>query len=166
MSTSGSTKHWRQGPTHENIPRREQRDLLRDEQLGFQTDTAPRCSWTALLKRTTVDSSRHTAAALPDVAIVLGLVRVKGQANFVELQVLPGENHIFVSPLSKSCKRPSTLSHVLQAGWCCPVLFGLRVNDLPTACSHVEPAQYADCTALLATSPNIASRPLSDGFPS
>ena len=41
---------------------------------------------------------------------------------------------------------------VAQGGVIFPVLFSLYVNDIPTPCRHVELAQYADDTALVATS--------------
>jgi hypothetical protein len=41
---------------------------------------------------------------------------------------------------------------VAQGGFVSPVLFRLYVNDIPTPSSHVELAQYADDTALVATS--------------
>jgi hypothetical protein len=41
---------------------------------------------------------------------------------------------------------------VAQGGIVSPVLFSLYVNDIPTPSRHVELAQYADVTALIATS--------------
>jgi hypothetical protein len=41
---------------------------------------------------------------------------------------------------------------VVQGGIVPPVLFSLYVNDIPTPSSHVQLAQYADDTALIATS--------------
>jgi hypothetical protein len=41
---------------------------------------------------------------------------------------------------------------VVQCGLVSPVLFSLYVNDTPTASRHVELAQYADDTALVAKS--------------
>jgi retron-type reverse transcriptase len=41
---------------------------------------------------------------------------------------------------------------VEQGGIVSPVLFSLYVNDIPTSSRHVELAQYADDTALTATS--------------
>jgi hypothetical protein len=41
---------------------------------------------------------------------------------------------------------------VAQGGVVSPVLFSLYVNDIPTPSQHVELAQYADDTALVATS--------------
>jgi hypothetical protein len=41
---------------------------------------------------------------------------------------------------------------VAQGGIVFPVLFSLYVNDIPTPSRHVELAQYADGTALIATS--------------
>jgi hypothetical protein len=41
---------------------------------------------------------------------------------------------------------------VAQGGVVSPVLFSLYVNDIPTPSRHVELAQYADDTALVATS--------------
>jgi hypothetical protein len=43
---------------------------------------------------------------------------------------------------------------VSQGGLDSPVLFSLFVNDVPTPTRHVELAQYADYTALVATSRN------------
>jgi hypothetical protein len=43
---------------------------------------------------------------------------------------------------------------VAQGGLVCPVIFRLYVNDTATRSHHVELAQYADDTALLATSRN------------
>jgi hypothetical protein len=43
---------------------------------------------------------------------------------------------------------------VAQGGLVSPVLFSLYVNDIPTPSRHVELAQYADDTALEATSPS------------
>jgi hypothetical protein len=41
---------------------------------------------------------------------------------------------------------------VVQGGLVSPVLFSLYVNDMPTPSRHFELAQYADDTALVATS--------------
>jgi hypothetical protein len=41
---------------------------------------------------------------------------------------------------------------IMQGGLVSPVLFSLYVNDIPTPSSHVELAQYAYDTALVATS--------------
>jgi hypothetical protein len=41
---------------------------------------------------------------------------------------------------------------VVQGGLVSPVLFSLYVNDISTPSRHVELAQYADDTALVATS--------------
>jgi hypothetical protein len=41
---------------------------------------------------------------------------------------------------------------VVLGGLASPVLFSLYVNDIPTPSRHVELAQYADDTALIATS--------------
>jgi hypothetical protein len=41
---------------------------------------------------------------------------------------------------------------VAQSGLISPVLFSLYVNDIPTPSRHVELEQYADDTALVATS--------------
>jgi hypothetical protein len=41
---------------------------------------------------------------------------------------------------------------VVQGGHVSPVLFSLYVNDITTPFRHVELAQYADDTALVATS--------------
>jgi hypothetical protein len=41
---------------------------------------------------------------------------------------------------------------ILQGGLVSPVLFSQYVNDIPTPSHHVELAQYADDTALVATS--------------
>jgi hypothetical protein len=41
---------------------------------------------------------------------------------------------------------------VAQGGIVSPVLFSLYVNDISTPSRHVELAQYADDTALIATS--------------
>jgi hypothetical protein len=43
---------------------------------------------------------------------------------------------------------------VAQGGLVSPVLFSLYVNDIPTPSLHIELAQYADYTALVATSRN------------
>jgi hypothetical protein len=43
---------------------------------------------------------------------------------------------------------------VAQVGLVSPVLFSLIVNEIPTPSSHVKIAQYADDTALVATSRN------------
>jgi hypothetical protein len=43
---------------------------------------------------------------------------------------------------------------VAQGGLVSPVLFSLYVNDLPTPSQHFELAQYADDTAVIATSRN------------
>jgi retron-type reverse transcriptase len=41
---------------------------------------------------------------------------------------------------------------VAQGGIISPVLFSLYVNDMPTPSRHVELADYADDTAVIATS--------------
>jgi hypothetical protein len=43
------------------------------------------------------------------------------------------------------------LAGVAQGGIVSPVIFSLYVNDIPTPSRHVELAQYADDTALIAT---------------
>jgi hypothetical protein len=44
---------------------------------------------------------------------------------------------------------------VAQGGLVSPLLFSLYVNDIPTPSRHVELAQYADDTALVARSPSL-----------
>jgi hypothetical protein len=56
-----------------------------------------------------------------------------------------------------SFKTATSTSRVMRAGVAqgeivSPVLFSLYVNDIPTPSRHVELAQYADDTALIATS--------------
>ena len=45
---------------------------------------------------------------------------------------------------------------ISQGGVISPVLFSLYVNDIPTPSRHIELAQYADDTALVATSKHPA----------
>jgi hypothetical protein len=47
---------------------------------------------------------------------------------------------------------------VAQCGLVFPVLFSLYVNDIPTPSHHVVLAQYADKTALVATSRSLSRR--------
>jgi hypothetical protein len=83
------------------------------------------------------------------------------QVNRPELPILPGENRILIPGLPNV---PSVLpvSHIhtpCHAGRSGPgwtrltyVLFGLYVNNTTTPSRHVELAQYAKDTALIATS--------------
>jgi hypothetical protein len=53
---------------------------------------------------------------------------------------------------SATSTRRGMRAGVVQGGLVSPVLFSLYVNDIPTPSRHVELAQYADDTALVATS--------------
>jgi hypothetical protein len=50
-----------------------------------------------------------------------------------------------------SARRGMRADVVAQGGLVSLVLFSLYANDMPTLCSHVELAQYADDTTLVAT---------------
>jgi retron-type reverse transcriptase len=56
----------------------------------------------------------------------------------------------FFQTATSTCR--SMRAGVAQGGLVSPVLFSLYVNDIPTPSHHVELAQYADDTALVATS--------------
>jgi hypothetical protein len=82
------------------------------------------------------------------------------QASHPELPVRPGENHILITWLPnvpKSFQSATSTSRgiragVAQGGLVSPVLLGLYTNNIPTPSRNFELVQYADNTALVATS--------------
>jgi hypothetical protein len=139
--------------------------LLRDEQFGFR----PRHSTTLQLARLVESVNRNfnerclTGAVFLDVAKAFGTVWVKGllykltALNFPSYLVITISSYLdcrtfqtSFQPATSTCR--GMRAGVAQGGLISPVLFSLNVNDIPRPSRHVKLAQYADDTALVATS--------------
>jgi hypothetical protein len=139
------------------------RGLLPDQQSGFR----PRRSTTFQLARLVeevnrkVDERRLTGAVFLDVAKAFDTVWVKGL--LYKLTVLNFPSYMVKTISYLDCQTFQTSfqlatstcgkrAGVLQSGLISPVLFSQYTNDMPSPSRHVELAQYADDTALVATS--------------
>jgi hypothetical protein len=139
--------------------------LLHEEQFGFR----PKHSMTLQLARhvervnRNFDAWRLTGAVFLDVAKAFDIVWAKGLLykltvlNFPSYLVKIISSYIDCRTFQTSFKTAMSTSRVMRAGVAqggidSPVLFSLYVNDTPTPSRHIELAQYADDTALIATS--------------
>jgi hypothetical protein len=141
--------------------------LLRDEQFGFRPRHSTTLQLARLVERVNrnFDERRLTDAVFLDVARAFDTVWVKGLLD--KLTVLNVQSNL-VKTISSylDCRTFQTTFHsatstcrgmragVAQGGLVSPVLFCLYVNDIPTPSRHVQLSQYADDTALVATSPS------------
>jgi hypothetical protein len=144
------------------------RELLRDEQFGFR----PRHSTTQLARlvervNSNFDERRLTGAFFLDVAKAFHTVWVKGLLykvtilNFLSYLVKTISSYLDCRTFEMSFQSATSTRRACGLVWC-------RVNSSPRCCSvcmwttyphtprHVELAQYADDTALVATSRNIS----------
>jgi hypothetical protein len=139
--------------------------LLRKEHMGIDPSTTRHCSWPALLKEATETLTRGglTGAVFLDVAKAFDTVWVKGPLykltalNFSSYLVKTVSSYLDGRTFQTSFESATSRSHVMRAGVAqgglvSPALFSLYVNDIPTPSRHVELAQYADDTGLIATS--------------
>jgi hypothetical protein len=139
--------------------------LLRNELLGFR----PRHSTMLLLARLVervnrnFDERRLTGAVFLDVAKAFDTVWVKDLLykltvlNFPSYLVKTVSSYLDCRTFQTSFQSATStcrgmLAGVAQGGLVSLVLFSLYVNDIATHSRHVQLAQYADDTALLATS--------------
>jgi hypothetical protein len=109
------------------------------------------------------DGRRLTGAIFLDVAKAFDTVWVKGLLykltvlNFPSYLVKTISSYLDCRTFQTSFQSATSTCRgmgagVVQGGLVYPVLVSLYVNDIPTPCRHVELAQYADDTALVATS--------------
>jgi hypothetical protein len=141
------------------------RGLLRDEQFGFR----PRQSTTLQVARFVERVNRNfgkrrlSGAVFLDVAKDLDTVWVKGLLyklivlNFPSFVVKTISSYLDCRTFQTSFQSATSTRRGMRAGVAqgrlvSPVLFSMYVNDIPTPSRHVELAQYADDTALVATS--------------
>jgi hypothetical protein len=96
-----------------------------------------------------------------DVAVTFNTLLVKGLLYKLTVHNFPSyllkilSSYLDCRTLQTSFKTATSMCRVMRAGVAqggivCPVLFSLYVNDIPTPSRHVELAQYADDTALIA----------------
>jgi hypothetical protein len=140
-----------------------ERGLLRDEQFGFR----PKHSTLRLARlvervNRNFDERRLTGAVFLDVASEFDTVWVRGLLykltvlNFPSHLVKTISSYLDCRTFQTSFQSATFTCHgmraaVAQGGLVSPVLFSLYVNDTPTPSRHVELAQYADDTAVVAT---------------
>jgi hypothetical protein len=138
---------------------------LRDEQFRFRPRHSTTLQLTRLVDRVnrTVGERRLTGAVCLDVAKSFDTVWVKGLLykltilNFPSLLVKSISSYLDYRTFQTSFQSATSTCRgmragVAQGGLVSPVLFSLYVNDIPTTSGRVELAQYADDTALVATS--------------
>jgi hypothetical protein len=139
-----------------------ERGLLRDEQFGFRPKHSTTLQLARLVEGVNRDSDerRLTGAVFLDVGKAFDTVWVKGLLYKLTVLNVPS---FMVKTISSylECRTfqtsfQTTTSGVMRAGVAqggivSAVLFSLYVNDIPTPSRHVELAQYADDTALIAT---------------
>jgi hypothetical protein len=142
-----------------------ERGLQRDEQFGYRPRHSTTLQLARLVERVNrnFEERRLTGAVFLDVAKTFDTVCVKGLLykltvlNFPSYLVKTVSSYLdcrtfqtsFQSATSTCC---GMQAGAVQGGLVSPVLFSLYVNDIPTPSRHVELAQYADDTALVATS--------------
>jgi hypothetical protein len=142
-----------------------ERGLLRDEQFGFRPRHSTMLQLVRLVEKVNrnFDDRRLTGRVFLDLAKAFDTVWVKGL--IFKLRVLNFPSFLVKTISSYLDRRTIQTSYqsvkstcrgmragVAQGGLVSPVLFSLYVNDILTHSRHVELAQYADDTALVATS--------------
>jgi hypothetical protein len=142
-----------------------ERGLLHDEQFGFRPRHSTTLQLACLVERVNRNfhEMRLTGVVFLDVAEAFDIVWVKGL--LYKLSVLYFPSYLVKTIFSYlDCRTFQTFlqsatsicrgmpSGVARGGLVSPVLFGLYVNDIPTPSGHVELAQYADYTVVVATS--------------
>jgi hypothetical protein len=144
-----------------------ERGLLRDEQFGFRPKHSTTLQLARLVERVNrnFDERRLTGAVFLDVAKSFDTVWVKGLLfklsvlSFPSYLVKTTSSYLDCRTFQTSFQSTTSTCRVMRAGAAqgglvSPVLFSLYVNDIPTPSRHVELAQYADNTALIAMSPD------------
>jgi hypothetical protein len=141
------------------------RGLLRDEQFGFRPKHSTTLQLARLVERVNrnFDERRLTGAVFLDVAKAFDTVGLKGflykltVLNFPSYAVKIIRSYLHCRTFQTSFQSATYTSCVMRAGvahggFISPVLFSLNVNDIPTPFPHIYLVQYADGTALIATS--------------
>jgi hypothetical protein len=138
--------------------------LLRDEQLEFRPRHSTTLQLARLVERVSrnLDERRLTGAVLLDVAKAFDTVWFKGLLYKLTVLTFPSylvktissylDCRTFQTSFQSATFTCSGMQAGVQGGLVSPVLFILYVNDIPTLFHHIELAQYADDTALVATS--------------
>jgi hypothetical protein len=137
--------------------------FLSDEHLGIRRRHSTTLQLARLVNKgnRNFDVSRVTGAVFLDVAKTFDTVLVKGLLYKITVLNVPSYLVKIISSFldcrtfqtsfqsaTSTCR--DMLVGVAQGGLVFPVLFTLYVNDIPTPSHHVELAQYADDTALVA----------------
>jgi hypothetical protein len=148
------------------VPREvSERGLLRDKQFRLRPRHSTTLQLVRLVERVNrnFDKRRLTGAVFLDVAKSFYTVWVKGLLYRLTVLNVPSYLVKTITPYL-DCRtfqtsiQSATSTHrgmragVVQGGLVSPVLFSLYVKDIPASSRHVELAQYADDTALIATS--------------
>jgi hypothetical protein len=141
------------------------RGLLRDEQFRLRLRHSTTLQLARPVERVNrnFDERRLTGAVFLDVAKAFDTVWVKGLLYKITVLNFPSYLAKTISSYfdcrtfqtsfesaTSTCR--GMRAGVVQGGLVSPVLFSLYVNDISTPSRHVELAQYADDTALVATS--------------
>jgi hypothetical protein len=141
-----------------------ERGLLRDEQFGFPPTQSTTLQLAHLVQRVNrnFNERRLTGAVFLDVAKaqslwVTGLLCKLTVLNFPSHLVKIISSYLDCRTFQTSFQSVTSTfrgmrAGVAQGGLLSPVLFSPYVNNIPTPSRHVELAQYADDTALVATS--------------
>jgi hypothetical protein len=140
-----------------------ERGMLRDEQFGFRPRHSTTLQLARLVKRVnrSFDERWLTGAVFLDMAKAFDTVWVKGLLyklavlNFSSYLVKTISSYLDCRTFQTSFQTATCRgirTGVAQGVLVSPVLFSLYVNDIPTPSRHDELAQYADDTALVATS--------------
>jgi hypothetical protein len=139
--------------------------LLRDERISFRPGHSTTLQLARFVERVNrnFDERRLTSAVLLDVAKAFDTVWVKGFLykltflNFPSYPVITISSYLDFRTFQTSFQSATSTCRamragVVQSGLVFSVLFSLYVNDIPTPSRQVELVQYADDTALAATS--------------
>jgi hypothetical protein len=139
--------------------------LLRDEQFGFRPCHSTTLQLARLVERVNrnFDERRLSDAVFLYVAEAFDTVWVKGLLyklavlKFLSYLVKTVSSYLDCRTFRTSFQSATSAclgmwAGVAQGGLVTPGIFSLYVNDIPTPTRHVELAQYADDTALIATS--------------
>jgi hypothetical protein len=142
-----------------------ERGLLCEEQFGFRPKHRTTLQLAPLVERvnTNFDERRLTGAVFLDVAKAFDTVWVKGLLykltvlNFPSYLVQTLSSYLDCRKFQTSFQTATSTSRVMRAGVAqggivYPLLFRLYINNIPKPFHHVKLAQYADDTALIATS--------------